>query len=57
MNEIQKYNLKLNLIVLFENCFTLGCFTTLAIIFKRWWIIFFALLFMSYVEHKKVDAK
>ncbi len=57
MNEIQKYNLKLNLIVLFENCFTLGCFTTLAIIFKRWWIIFFSLLFMSYVEHKKVDAK
>jgi hypothetical protein len=29
------------------NIVNLGCFTTLAIVFDKWWIIFFALLFVT----------
>lgn len=32
---------------LFRNSFSLGCFTLLAIVFKHWWIVFFATAFLS----------
>lgn len=35
-----------------KNVIALICFTVLAIVFHKWWIILFALLFMSSVETK-----
>ena len=32
---------------LFRNSFSLGCFTLLAIVFKHWWIVLFAIAFLS----------
>lgn len=32
--------------VVFLNCVSIICFTALAIIFKHWWIVLFAMLFM-----------
>ena len=42
-----KYHKFLNLLVVIRNSISLICFTILAIIFKKWWIVFFALLFLS----------
>ena len=28
------------------------CFTILAIVFNKWWIVFFSLLFLTYFESK-----
>ena len=36
-----------------KNVLALICFTVLAIVFQRWWIVLFALLFMSGVETKR----
>lgn len=33
------------LMILVQKIIVLGCFTVLAIIFNKWWIIFFSLLF------------
>ena len=51
--DILEYNRRLNKMVLIKNCITLICFTTLSIIFNKWWIILFSALFMTYTE--KVD--
>ena len=53
MKEEDKYNFKLYVLCAIKNCFALGCFTLLAIIFKHWWFVFFAILFMSYTEEKE----
>lgn len=37
-----------------ENAITLICFTVLAVVFSKWWIVLFAGLFISY-ERKKVE--
>ena len=36
-----------------KNSITLICFTILAIIFGKWWIIFFSALFLSYIKGTK----
>lgn len=36
--------------ILFSNTIKLLCFAALAIIFQRWWIVFFVILFWSYRE-------
>mgnify|MGYP000673017084 CR=1 FL=1 len=46
---IQQYNELCKLIVI-RNSISLICFTILAIIFKTWWIVFFAMLFTSYID-------
>ena len=43
---------KLFWICIIKNIVALICFTVLAIVFHKWWIILFALLFMSSVETK-----
>lgn len=48
------YNLKLNLICAIKNSVTLICFTVLSVIFGKWWIIFFSVLFFSQIETKKI---
>lgn len=41
---------KLSKLVIIINSISLICFTILAIIFNKWWIVFFSVLFMSTVE-------
>jgi len=41
------------LLMIIGNAISLICFTTLAIIFKSWWIIFFAYLFSYRYESDK----
>lgn len=38
--------LKLLLILIFGNIAILACFTILAVIFNKWWIVFFSMLFL-----------
>ena len=45
MNDILKY-------ALIKNCCAMTCFTVLAVVFRKWWIALFALLFMTFVESK-----
>ena len=47
--------LKLYLICFTINVISLICFTTLAIVFQKWWIVFFALLFWCSVEKDEGD--
>ena len=54
MTTIEYYH-KLSRFCMIENCINLICFTTLAIIFKTWWIVFFALLFTTSIEKEKKD--
>lgn len=53
MNE---YN-KLCLICVARNVISLICFTILAIIFNKWWIVFFSLLFWCSVEKDKDEKE
>ena len=40
---------KLNTLAVIINCVSLVCFTILAIVFNKWWIVFFSTLFYAYV--------
>ena len=51
MNE-KEYSFKMNLLCIIKNIVSIICFTILAIMFNRWWIIFFSLLFMVKAEEK-----
>lgn len=42
--------MKLNWICFTTNIVVLICFTVLAVVFHKWWIILFALLFLSSVQ-------
>ena len=44
---------KLNLICVIKNIINIICFTILAIIFNRWWIVFFSVIFTNYVGRDK----
>ena len=33
-----------------ENIITLICFTVLAVVFEKWWIVFFSILFFNHVR-------
>ena len=41
---------KLYLIVALKNIATIICFTILAIVFDKWWIVLFSALFCSYIS-------
>ena len=41
---------KLYIAIAVENSITLICFTILAIVFKKWWIVLFTILFQSYFK-------
>ena len=44
--------IKLYLIWALKNITTLICFTILAIVFNKWWIVLFSALFYSSIESK-----
>lgn len=45
------------LIGILYNTASVVCFTILAIIFNKWWIVFFALLFIRDISIKTTDEK
>lgn len=45
------------LIGILYNIASVVCFTILAIIFNKWWIVFFALLFIRDISIKTTDEK
>ena len=45
------------LIAILYNIASVVCFTILAIIFNKWWIVFFALLFIRDISIKTTDKK
>lgn len=47
--------MKIYLMAMIKNIVALICFTILAIVFNKWWIIFFAILFWSFIESKGDD--
>ena len=48
-------DLKLYLLCFTRNVISLMCFTILAIVFQKWWIVFFALLFWVIVEREETE--
>lgn len=52
MNEKEyiEYYKKLNVLAAVRNSISLICFTILAITFKTWWIVLFAILFTCSVD-------
>lgn len=53
--EYIEYYRKLNKYCVIANCIKIICFTILAIIFKKWWVILFSCLFTTSIERKKED--
>jgi len=53
--ELQKdkadYLKRLNTLCVVKNSINLICFTVLAIIFNKWWIVFFSLIFVTIIEN------
>ena len=45
---------KQRIAMMLENAVTMVCFTVLAIVFQKWWIVLFSAFFISY-ERKKVE--
>ena len=50
-------DLKFYLICYARNVISLICFTILSIVFHKWWIVFFALIFWCSVEEKDKGDK
>jgi len=39
---------KQRIAMIIENLVIMVCFTVLAVVFNKWWIVFFSALFLSY---------
>lgn len=56
MQDLEKavvdYTLKLHIICAIKNIVAIICFTILAVVFNKWWIVLFSGLFLNSVEHK-----
>lgn len=50
-----KDEIKLYLILTLKNISILICFTILAIVFKKWWVVLFSALFYSSIKLKEDD--
>jgi hypothetical protein len=48
---MEEYNKYINKLAVIRNCVSLICCTILAIAFNKWWLIFIAVLFTSFVEN------
>lgn len=51
-DEHTKYFGKMVKYVMIKNCVSIICFTILAIVFDKWWIAIFAILFLESVKSK-----
>lgn len=50
MKDKYKYQKELCTLCVIRNSISLICFTILAIVFNRWWIVFFSILFTTTIE-------
>lgn len=50
-------NNKLCIILVLKNIVSIICFTILAIVFNRWWIVFFSILFITIFEYHSEKEK
>lgn len=46
-------NLKLQIAVLITNTICLALWITIAIIFNKWWVALFSLLFINFIENEE----
>ena len=51
--DMVKYIKSLWILITIRNCVTLICFTTLAVVFRHWWIALFSILFYGTVGKSK----
>jgi hypothetical protein len=51
--EMLDYKLKLHLMRFFNNTVVVICFTVLAIVFGKWWIVLFSALLMDSIRENK----
>ena len=51
--EISYEGFKTTLTIIIYNAIVIACFTVLSIFFAKWWIMFFALLFIASYPRKK----
>ena len=51
------YNKYLNKLAILKNIVVIICFTILAIVFHKWWIVLLSFLLMSYVGKDDDDGK
>ena len=49
---MNKEEVKALALIVLCNIFMMGCFTALAIIFDKWWIIFFSIIFWKSFTYK-----
>jgi len=52
---MSKKDIVLVIMVYIKNVIALICFTFLAVVFQKWWIVLFSILFWSSVSTRKVD--
>jgi len=50
---MSKKDVVLAIMVYIKNVIALICFTFLAVIFQKWWIVFFSIIFWSSVSTKR----
>lgn len=55
--EIVEHNKILNWQVLIKNSITLICFTILAIVFNKWWLVLFSIIFWTFIERQDKDKE
>lgn len=55
--EIIEHNKILNWQVLIKNSITLICFTILAIVFNKWWLVLLSIIFWTYIERQNEDKE
>lgn len=55
--ELIKYKKYLNKLAVIKNIFVIICFTVLAIIFHKWWIVLLSFLLMSYIGKDDDNGK
>lgn len=48
---------KIVIACMIKNCVAIICFTILAIVFNKWWIIFFAYLFLTSYTRTETEEK
>lgn len=53
--ERNKYRYELYKLCAIKNSISLICFTILALVFQKWWIVFFSGLFLTSVKDKKEE--
>lgn len=51
------YNKYLNKLVILKNIIVIICFTILAIVFHKWWIVLLSFLLMSYIGKDDDDGE